>query len=268
MYGFGYTTLISSMGKGGPALTVRTTAFATATGITDTTILNALNTFDLGLISNGLDTKMKALYPFVGGTATTHKFNFMDARDLDAAFRLTFNGGWTHSSNGCLPNGTNAYANTYLTPSLLLQNSNHISYYSRTSAASTTQDAGALNTTLAGRYELLLRYTDNMSYNTLMSTVQTGVSVTDARAYWIMSRTNSNEISQFKNNTKIATTTQPSISPSSFNRTIYWGQSNGQSSFSNKEIAFGTIGDGLSDAEVSTFYTLVQTFQTSLGRQV
>ena len=82
---------------GYPNYTARTSAFAAATGITDTTILNALNTFDTGLISNGLDTKMKALYPFVGGTANTHKFNFMDARDTDAAFRLQFNGGYIHS---------------------------------------------------------------------------------------------------------------------------------------------------------------------------
>jgi hypothetical protein len=95
--------------------TARTTAFIAATGITDTTIINALNTMDLSLISNGLDTKMKALYPFVGGTASTHKYNFMDARDLNAAFRLTFNGGWTHSSTGALPNGTNAVSYTHLT---------------------------------------------------------------------------------------------------------------------------------------------------------
>lgn len=93
--------------------TTRTTAFATATGITDTTILNALNTFDTGLISNGLDTDLDVLYPFVGGTATTHKYNFMDP----ATFALTFNGGWIHSSTGIKPNGTNAYAQTGWVPS-------------------------------------------------------------------------------------------------------------------------------------------------------
>jgi hypothetical protein len=119
------STIINGIGRVGIRIaptsgvggyTTRTTAFAAATGITDTTILNALNTFDTGLISNGLDTKMKALYPFVGGTATTHKFNFMDARDLDVAFRLQFNGGWTHSSTGALPNGTNGYANSFFNP--------------------------------------------------------------------------------------------------------------------------------------------------------
>jgi curli biogenesis system outer membrane secretion channel CsgG len=38
--------------------------------------------------------------------------------------------------------------------------------------------------------------------------------------------------------------------------------------FSNTECAFASIGDGLTDAEVTTFYNAVQTFQTTLGRQV
>ncbi len=32
------------------------------------------------------------------------------ARDLDAAYRINFSTGWTHSSNGMTPNGTSAYA--------------------------------------------------------------------------------------------------------------------------------------------------------------
>jgi len=131
----------SFLEESGAVYTARTTAFATATGITDATILGALNTFDLGLISNSLDTKMKAVYPFVGGTSTTHKYNFMNALDTNGAFRLSFNGGWTHSSNGVTGNGTNAYANTFLNPSTQLNTvSSHFSYYDRTTA----NDSGIL----------------------------------------------------------------------------------------------------------------------------
>jgi hypothetical protein len=38
--------------------------------------------------------------------------------------------------------------------------------------------------------------------------------------------------------------------------------------YGNKEVAFASIGDGLTDAESIAFYTAVQAFQTSLGRQV
>jgi len=255
--------------ESGSSYTSRTTSFASATGITDTTILNALNTFDLGLISNGLDTKMKALYPFVGGTATTHKYNFMDARDLDVAYRLQFNGGWTHSSTGALPNGTNTYADTYLIPNILTQNSNHISYYSRTSAASTGHDFGALGVSLNERFEMLIRYIDNNAYTTLMSTLQVGVPVTDGMAFWISSRNNSTQVAHFRNNLKIATTSQNSVSPSDFTMPCYIGASNRPTpSYSAKECAMCTVGNGLSDTDASNLYTLVQAFQTALSRQV
>ena len=38
--------------------------------------------------------------------------------------------------------------------------------------------------------------------------------------------------------------------------------------YSSKELAFASIGDGLTDAEAANFYTAVQAFQTTLGRQV
>ena len=37
---------------------------------------------------------------------------------------------------------------------------------------------------------------------------------------------------------------------------------------SNNNCAFASIGDGLTDAEVSSFYTAVQNYQTTLGRQI
>ena len=39
-------------------------------------------------------------------------------------------------------------------------------------------------------------------------------------------------------------------------------------SYDNKQLAFASIGDGLSDAEVTNLYNRVQTFNTALARQV
>ena len=99
-----YYKLISLMPKF--SLDVDAQAFITATGITDATQITAVNNLVLGLKGNNIWTKMKAIYPMVGGTATTHKFNLKNPLDTDAAFRLVFSGGWTHSANGALPNGT------------------------------------------------------------------------------------------------------------------------------------------------------------------
>jgi hypothetical protein len=38
--------------------------------------------------------------------------------------------------------------------------------------------------------------------------------------------------------------------------------------WSNRQYSFASIGDGLTDTEAANFYTAVQAFQTTLGRQV
>jgi hypothetical protein len=85
---------------------------AGGTGITSTVSAATITMFN-SIWSNGLNTNMLAMYPFIGGTAGSHKFNGMNPLDTNGAYRLTFAGGWTHSANGALPNGTNAYANTF-----------------------------------------------------------------------------------------------------------------------------------------------------------
>ena len=81
------------------------TAFLTAAGITDPTISSAIDTLVVDLKGYGIWSKMLAIYPFVGGTATTHKWNLKDPRDLNAAYRLSFFGTITHSSTGVKGDG-------------------------------------------------------------------------------------------------------------------------------------------------------------------
>ena len=93
-----------------PSIDTDCAAFLTATGITNPTISGAVCTLVTSLKSANLWTKLNAIYPMVGGTATTCKFNLKNPADTNAAFRLNFVGGWVFSSNGALPNGVNTYA--------------------------------------------------------------------------------------------------------------------------------------------------------------
>lgn len=89
-------------------------AFLTAAGITDPTEITAVNNLTLGLKANSLWAKMKAVYPFVGGTAFSHKWNLIDPRNLDVAYRINWFGGLTHDSNGVKGNGTNGTGDTLI----------------------------------------------------------------------------------------------------------------------------------------------------------
>jgi hypothetical protein len=95
------------------------TAFLTAAGITDPTISNAIDYLVQQLKIINIWSKIYVLYPFVGGTATTHKFNLKDPRDLDIAFRAVFNGGVTHNSAGVTGNAINGWYDTKFGTSIL-----------------------------------------------------------------------------------------------------------------------------------------------------
>lgn len=254
----------------GPSLDSDAQAFITAAGITDETQQSAINTLVLDMKSANIWTKMKAIYPFVGGTATTHKWNLKDPRDLDAAFRLVFNGGWTHSATGAKPNGTNGYADTYFSPALnSTQNSHHFSLYLRNNEADkipfgcTTNNSGLTGGTIIPRLGNLTYYGIN----------QTGYSPrygeTNSIAFYVVSRTASNVSKIFKSNVLKATSTVASVSPPNANYYIgHWNTVGVISYYSTNENAFTSIGDGLSDTEAADFYTAVQAFNTTLGRQI
>jgi hypothetical protein len=92
-----------------------TTAFLAATGITDATIETALEDLETGLTTYGLGSKMVALYPMVGGTSDTTKYNFMDT----SAFIIGWTGSVVFDNNGVnktIANFTTAYGNTGVTP--------------------------------------------------------------------------------------------------------------------------------------------------------
>lgn len=237
--------------------------FLIATGITDATIKDAINTLVVDLKGFGLWSKMKAIYPFVGGTATTHKFNLKDPRDTAAAFRMDFVGGWTHSANGALPNGVNAYGDMSLVASTHLGlNSTHVSIYSRTN---TNKEAPSIANAIGGaanEVSMWLRGT-NLTYLRVNNPAQSTVANTDSTGYYIGNRNSSTQLSIFKNNTK---TTFNQNSNSLRNNSFQIGAFS--SFFDDRQYAFSTIGDGLTDEDSANLYFCVQKFQTTLGRQV
>lgn len=243
-------------------------AFLTAAGITTPSIIFAINTLVLDLKGYGIWTKMKALYPFVGGTATTHKFNLKDPQDTNAAFRLAFVGGWTHSATGALPNGVNAYADTFFIPNTHF-NANtdiHISYYSGTNSVGGNRiDMGAIQASPTRIVDLTSSYTTLGSFTQLSGSAFLSFANTDTRGHYIGNRVG-NEMRLVKDG--VVQAQDLSSTPGGLPTiNIRIGQRNNDI-YSNRECRLSSIGDGMSVAELSNYYTAVQSFQTTLGRQV
>ena len=256
----------------GTSLDADASAFITAAAITDATQQSAIDTLVTGLKTDGIWSKMKAIYPFVGGTATTHKFNLKDPRDLDAAFRLIFTGGWTHSSNGVIPNGVNAYADTKLNP-LTVFGTNYAaqgSYYRETfTAAQTTMD-GVCTTTTLSRFDMGYDNGVLVPFVAIASNSSTVGVDTDNKGLVLSTRQGATSVLMYRNNVLKVNSTLPFTSHPNFSYFIAARNAAGTPTlFSNsKSIAFKFISDTLSNADATNLNTRVQTFQTTLSRQV
>ena len=225
-------------------------AFITAAAITDPTQQSAINTLVVDLKGYNIWTKMKALYPFVGGTASTHKWNLKDPRDLDAAFRMVFNGGWTHNSNGITGNGINTEGFTKLIPNVnLTTTSGSLGFYLRNTIISNSYDL-ATN----GAFFGIALYIDTRYY---MYGGLTSISGLPSPAFYGLSRVGGTH-KGYRNGTVNLTST----SAATLNSNEILFRTN------LRNYAFGFIGDGLTDTENTNLYTAVQAFQTTLGRQV
>ena len=146
----------------GPVWQAETTAYMTAIAVPadgtlyypstiyERTGLQLWQAFDAFVVTGkaaGWWSTLLAFYPYIGGTATAHKFNAVNPVDSNAAFRAQFFGSVTHSATGVQSNGVNGYANTFFNDSAVGVDRNNfgISMYSRTASVSTGVDMGSVN---------------------------------------------------------------------------------------------------------------------------
>lgn len=237
--------------------------FSSATGLTYVH-KNAINQLVLDFKSAGLWTKRKAVYPLVGETAATQKFNLKDPRDLDAAYRLSFIGSWSYSSAGAKPDGFTAYANTHLVPSTIFPNASmHVSVYSRENSVGTKIDISPFGTG-AQSISVYLRengdviYADGFNYpSTRLST-----SNTDSRGFYINNITLADHTIYKNGSSFITSTTLGGSLPSQ--QIEFASYNDGAGQFSDRQVAFWSIGDALTGSEASAFSVAVNTYLNNL----
>ena len=222
----------------------------------------AVNQLVIDLKANSLWTPMKAIYPMVGSSAAACAQNLKSS-----SFTGSFSSGWTFASTGATPNGTSAYMDTGLNDNTELSlNSAHLSYYSRTNLITGGNKAAAGCYDGSSVFVIQPKYTDGKFYGSVHSP-EINVLIPSTQGNFINSRTASNSLKSYFNNSILVSGTTASILK--INRNIYVGGVNGPSLiYGGFECAFSSIGDGLSDAQASAFYTNIQNFNTTLSRNI
>lgn len=240
-----------------------TTAWIAATGETDLTILGALNTLESDLTTYGLTSKIKALYPFVGGSSTKHSYNFINT----AQYQITWYGGVTHTSNGVETNGITGYGDLSIGPTNTSQNNASLGVYCRTEGTLTGWDIG--NTTSS--YTMISAKNASTFYGAINSTGFGSTSNSSAKGFFIASRLASGSDKGYKNGSLVFTSSNSSAALESgpfFLGGLYRQGTTPPFLPVDRQYALAYVGDGLTDTEAANFYTAVQAFQTTLSRNV
>jgi hypothetical protein len=234
------------------------TAFFTATGITDSTIQSAIESLCSDLKSASVWDKMALIYPFVGGSSSAHSYNLKNT----ANNQITWSGTITHDANGVTGDNSTGAGDSGYSTSSMTANSLAFGIYSRTNSASNMVEIGTISGNTVHIYS---KYTDNKAYfRNAATTGGLSGTVTASTRLILSSRTASDVHKGYRDGSEVAT-------GSGAQGTIGTGTLRvlrGAAIWSNRNIAFAFLSAGLDATEVSALTSAVNTFQTTLGRNV
>jgi len=230
----------------------------TAGGTLTTTEQNATNQLVLDMKSAGIWSAMKAIYPMVGASAAACAQNLKSS-----SFTGTFTSGWTFASTGVKGNGTSAYFNTGFNPSVDASLTG-LSFggYPRNNDTSGTQVSGCNDSFFAqnnlsngnmfsGGIGELISYTANPS-----------------QRMFVHRRTSASFSESYRDSTSLGTATTTATSLPNINYYIGARNSGTPALYDAHEYAFYFFGLSLTNQNALDLTTAVNTFQTTLSRNV
>lgn len=233
---------------------------------------DSINYFIVNAKSNNLWSKIYAIYPFFGTTASQHKFNAKNPIDTDAAFRLvfSFDSDSNHSELGYQTNN-GSFANTKFTPSLSQSlNSNGMTVVigtDNTPPSSDTIEMGSYNSGPQESALLIKRNSAGQVAVTLNGALLTDNSLNNAKGIWIGTKQSSTVTKLFRNGgvriSGNSSGTLPTVP-------VFIGALNlngNRYGLSNQRIQMAIIHEGLSDAEVGLLNSIIDASETIAGRK-
>ena len=236
-------------------------------GITNATEKTAICNCVKQLKDSAVWAKLDAIYPFLGSTSASCKWNLKNPVNSNAAFRLTFSGGWTFSSTGALPNGVNAYANTYWNSISNAGTANaSMGVYLRTNTADGAKiDMGFLRSSPTAITSIATRF-GNEYYGAINTNGAGTITNTNTTGFFAVSTIMLDNITMHRNGVN---TPKTITSTSSGNLNVFIGARNLDGApvlYADREHIIDFLGDGLTSAELIKLYNIFTTFKTAVGR--
>ena len=289
---------------GGEGIDTNASAYLSAVisvgGLIDDTSIKAVSTLFTSLKSSNLYNKLIIMYPFVGGVGAAHSINALNPGTNDLFFRNKVSTPWVHTITGSynteadstaagLGGGDgnwatiggqyNSYRGTGKTPASIFVSAADMSasFYSRGKLGRGTSgySSGIFGPAEGGnsRFQIILR--DHGSNNCACIFPNAGINPdfeyeftdTDSTGYYILTRTSESWMAVLKNGSEVLVN---DIADTTCELDTEWPLviNTCGGACDTIEYSFLHFGTGLTEAESIDLTNIVQTFQTSLGREV
>ena len=238
---------------------------------------SAISAFYAGLKTDSIYSKLRAMWLFAGGNATNNKWNLVNPVDSNAAFRLSFVGTFTHASDGITAASTSGtYADPFINPNSLGWSLNDFAMggfaknnitdnsLARTimGLASSSKEEGIYPNYVGNRWY----YIDADGGHPVAVT-----SLSASSGFLVASRTSSTVLKGYRNGTQESSTQTTASIGSSVNATFSLFNRNRPDANgrvydpTDQKMQFFFFSTGLTDSDVSNFYTRLTTLFTALG---
>jgi hypothetical protein len=242
-------------------------AFIDASGISGSDA-SAINTLVVALKNTGsLWDKLYVAYPFIGATTSSFKWNLKDTGSYSASFVNNP----VASTTGIQFNGTSNYLDTNYSIVSNVTSSFHLSYYKRTGRNTGDNiDMGAFNESTSRGLFLASQLTPTLSRARQYSTAMDNSAAPYTGSFMVTADTTHSSL--YKGSTEVSTIALSNPGALSTGSITLGGMRTTQNGsvpyWASGSYAFMTIGQHISGSDATNFTTIIQNYQTTLGRQV
>ena len=260
-----------------------TTAFIAATGVTGSVLQNALNDFETGLATYSLTTSnFAAIYPLVGGTSDTCKYNFIDT----SLYTLSYTGSISFNNTGIQAAGSPKDGRAGTVSFKEISVASYCSYYYVTTyvanASGFESPIGANPDYTTGPGTLTQYYLQwngatqlvhpcNVDTGDGNGSINSGYTAMSGNGGYALSRTSTSDLRAYVNGTQSGGTNTTVLSNRNYangpNQPLHiLSRQNNSVTTTQSRLGWASVGPGLNSTQMSNYHTLVVAFQTALSR--
>lgn len=238
-----------------------------AGGTLSATEQSAVNTFVVSMKANSLWSLMKVIYPFVGSSAASCAQN-LKSSSFTGAFTnaFTFIGGIKGA-------GTSFFNTNFRTQADWTSTSNaamgFVSATNEPGGFIIDMGAAANPFNIDNSSAICSSYSGTFFAGVNCTSVAPGVTNPNTIGFFVTSRISTTSYSKYKRGSSTINSTNTDAIGANINAFIYLSANNAPPNatlFSTKLYNFCFLGDGLTQAQVDTFWSIIQTLNTTLGR--